>query len=203
METPFFFGYGSLVNRRTHGHHEAHRARLRGWVRMWRHTELRPVAFLTAVPEPGAEIDGLIAGVPSADWRELDERERAYDRVVAVDVEHGLPHPVEVSLYHIPEGKHGKPDRAHPVLLSYIDVVVQGYLNEFGEDGVARFFATTRGWDAPVADDRADPIYVRHQVLSRAERALVDRWLAASSAVVYDLEETGLSRERLARIRPR
>ena len=26
------------------------------------------------------------------------------------------------------------------VLLSYIDVVVQGYLREFGEDGVARFF---------------------------------------------------------------
>jgi hypothetical protein len=61
--------------------------------------------------------------------------------------------------------------------LSYIDVVVQGYLREFGEEGVARFFATTDGWDAPVADDRADPIYLRHQTLTRAERALVDRWL--------------------------
>ena len=40
-----------------------------------------------------------------------------------------------------------------------------------------KFFASTDGWNAPVADDRADPVYLRHQVLSRSERALVDRWL--------------------------
>ena len=177
VHMPFFFGYGSLVNRRTHAHDEAHAARVRGWRRAWRHTDLRPVAFLTAVPAPGAEIDGLIAGVPGADWRSLDLREAAYDRVAAADVAHALDWRPEVSLYAIPEGRHGAPDRAHPVLLSYVDVVVQGYLNEFGEDGVARFFATTDGWDAPVADDRRDPIYLRHQTLARAERALVDRWL--------------------------
>jgi hypothetical protein len=177
MRIPFFFGYGSLVNRRTHAHDEAHAARVQGWKRDWRHTALRPVAFLTAVPAPETEIDGLIAGVPGADWRGLDEREAAYDRVTAVDVAHALDWRPEVSLYTIPEGRHGAPDRTHPVLLSYVDVVVQGYLREFGADGVARFFATTDGWDAPVADDRADPIYLRHQVLSRSERALVDRWL--------------------------
>ncbi len=177
MQTPFFFGYGSLVNRRTHGHDEAHAARVRGWKRVWRHTALRPVAFLTAVPDPKTEIEGLIAGVPGADWAALDEREHAYDRVAAPDVAHALDWRPEVSLYTIPDGKHGAPDRAHPVLLSYIDVVVQGYLDEFGEDGVRRFFETTAGWDAPVADDRADPIYTRHQTLSEGERRLVDRWL--------------------------
>lgn len=177
MRIPFFFGYGSLVNRRTHGHDEAHPARLRGWRRAWRHTALRPVAFLTAVPAEGAEMEGLIAGVPGADWRALDLREAAYDRVAAVDVAHALDWRPEVSLYTIPEGRHAAPNALHPVLLSYVDVVVQGYLNEFGEDGVARFFASTDGWNAPVADDRADPVYLRHQVLARSERALVDRWL--------------------------
>jgi hypothetical protein len=109
--------------------------------------------------------------------------------VVWEDVHHRLPHRPDVSLYTIPEGKHGAPDRTHPVLLSYIDVVVQGYLNEFGEDGVAEFFRTTDGWDAPIAGDRKAPRYARHQVLSRRERALVDRWLDELAAVVEDPEE--------------
>jgi len=188
MNDPFFFGYGSLVNRATHAHDDAHPARVRGWTRVWRHTALRPVAFLTVVPSPGAEIDGLIAGVPKADWLALDERERAYDRVPAQDVAHPLPHGPDIQLYTIPEGKHGTPDRTHPVLLSYIDTVVQGFLNEFGEDGVARFFATTQGWDAPIAFDRHAPRYSRHQTLSRREIALVDRHLDDLAAVVEKLE---------------
>lgn len=193
MRIPFFFGYGSLVNRRTHGHDEAHPARVRGWRRAWRHTDLRPVAFLSAVPAAGAEIDGVIAGVPGADWRALDLREAAYGRVTAADVEHALDWRPEVSLYTIAEGRQAAPDEMHPLLLSYIDVVVQGYLKEFGEEGVARFFRTTDGWNAPVADDRADPIYLRHQVLTRAERALVDRWL----------DDMGVARQEAGDLRAR
>ena len=178
MAQDWVFGYGSLVNRGTLDHDTAHRATLRGWRRIWRHTALRPVAFLTAVPAEGTEIDGLIAHVPDANWGALDERERAYDRVPAEDLNHQGPPAAVVQVYTIPEGKHGAPDRTHPVLLSYIDVVVQGYLNEFGEEGVLRFFASTDGWNAPIADDRAAPIYRRHRTLSRPERALVDRHLA-------------------------
>ena len=186
MQDPYFFGYGSLVNRATHAHDNAHPATVRGWRRIWRHTDLRPVAFLTVVPAPGAEIDGLIAAVPGADWMALDERERAYDRVNAAEVAHPLPHAPQVQIYTIPEGKHGTPDRAHPVLLSYIDTVVQGFLNEFGEEGVARFFATTDGWDAPIAHDRKAPRYARHQRLTRRETALVDRHLDDLAAQVQE-----------------
>ncbi len=184
MEYPFVFGYGSLVNRATHAHDGAHPARLKGWRRAWRHTTLRPLAFLTVVPDPDSEIHGLIAGVVRADWATLDLRERAYDRVRAASIAHPLPTAPEVHVYTIPEGKHGVPDRKHPVLLSYIDVVVQGYLHEYGEDGVAQFFRTTDGWDAPVAGDRAAPRYSRHQTLSSAERRVVDRWLDEVGAVV-------------------
>ena len=74
MKRPYFFGYGSLVNRGTHDFDDAHPARLSGWRRIWRHTDLRPVAYLTVVPDASAEIDGLIAHVPDDDWAALDHR---------------------------------------------------------------------------------------------------------------------------------
>ena len=42
---------------------------------------------------------------------------------------------------------------------------------------MARFFETTDGWDAPMKNDRADPMYSRHQRLTAEETALVDDWL--------------------------
>lgn len=178
MADAFFFGYGSLVNRKTHVYADAHRVKVSGWRRAWRHTALRPIAFLTAIPCADSAIDGLIAGVPGNDWAALDTREFAYDRVALTEaMDHPLPHRPEVAIYAIPDGKHCAPDRAHPVLLSYLDVVVQGYLEEFGEAGVADFFATTDGWEAPILDDRAAPYYPRAQALSGVEQQLVDRML--------------------------
>ncbi len=180
MKNAYFFGYGSLVNRDTHHFEGVETARLTGWRRVWRHTLLRPVAYLTVVPDEACEIDGLIAAVPDHDWAALDERERAYDRIAARhQVIHALAHAPDIAVYSIPHDKHGTPTETCPVLLSYIDVVVQGYLREFGEDGVRRFFDTTDGWDAPVLDDRAAPVYPRHRVLGADERAFVDDQLAA------------------------
>jgi len=187
MTRPFFFGYGSLVNRSTHGFAAAHPARVRGWRRIWRHTDLRPVAYLTAVPDTPSEIDGLIAEVPAGDWAALDAREHAYDRLsVTEHVSHAVTHPVDVALYSVPDGKHGRATRAHPILLSYIDVVVQGYLREYGAAGAARFFATTEGWDAPILNDRHDPRYPRHQRLSDDERLFVDDALRRLPAELID-----------------
>lgn len=171
----WFFGYGSLVNRDTHGFSEAHPARLRGWRRTWRHTDLREVAYLTVVPDAQGHIDGLIAPVPDADWQALDLREGAYARRDAAhQVEHRLPHRPRIALYAIPAESHARPARPNILLLSYIDVVAQGYLREFGEAGAMRFFATTDGWDTPVLDDRHAPRYARHCRLTRDETALVD-----------------------------
>jgi hypothetical protein len=180
MSDPFFFGYGSLVNRRTHGYSEAYHARVSGWRRVWRHTALREVAFLSVEPAPGVELEGLIAAVPAGDWSALDEREHGYNRH---RLEGGLAHAatraVSAEIYAVPGSHAAPPGTLHPILLSYLDVVVQGYLREFGEGGAERFFETTRGWDAPVADDRALPRYPRAQQLSARERGLVDAALAA------------------------
>ena len=171
----YFFGYGSLVNRASHSFAGAVPAQLTGWRRIWRHTDLRPVAYLTVVPDAHAEIDGLIAPVPDADWPALDAREAAYIRAPAAhQVRHPLPHSPEIAVYTIPEGMHAAPSQAHPILLSYLDVVVQGYFREFGAAGVQRFFDTTHGWDAPLLDDRSSPHYPRHQSLTDEERELTD-----------------------------
>lgn len=183
MKDAFFFGYGSLVNRATHHYANAHPASVRGWRRAWRHTDLRDVAFLTVVPDDSTTIEGLIAGVPGDDWAALDEREAAYGRVPVSDhVTHPLPHRPEIAIYAIEAGKHRAPTQDHPILLSYVDVVLQGYLREFGKAGAQAFLDTTDGWHAPVLDDRAAPIYPRHQTLTTLERDFIDNALAALGA---------------------
>lgn len=156
MPDPYFFGYGSLVNSATHDFADPRPARLSGWRRAWRHTDQRPVAFLTAVPDPDCQIEGMIAHVPHDNWQELDQREWAYDRVpVTASVTHPLRHPVEIAVYAVPEGRQTAPGHDYPILLSYVDVVVQGYLRAFGTEGADRFFATTEGWEVPILNDRA------------------------------------------------
>lgn len=197
MQNPYFFGYGSLVNRATHDYPDAVPAKARGWRRLWRHTGLRPVAFLTVVADQDSTIDGLIAGVPNADWAALDEREWAYQRINASeDVGHSLAHRPDVALYAVPHDKNHAPDVKHPILLSYVDVVVQGYLNEFGKDGAVRFFDTTDGWDILIVNDRDAPMYPRHQPLSKGELAFVDEQLDALSAKAEQREQAGLTLNR-------
>jgi len=182
--TPYFFGYGSLVNRNTHSYPDGRPAQLQGWRRVWVRTAQRDMVFLSVEPHPTTTIDGLVAAVPGADWNALDARETGYDRIssggaVLHDI---LPSP-DMAHYSIaPKNQRRSGDNA--VLLSYLDVVVQGFLREYGTDGVTRFFDTTRGWDAPVLNDRKSPRYPRHQTLTRQEIALVDDNLDRLSAQV-------------------
>ena len=177
MTQHYFFGYGSLVNRGTHDHDPAFTAHLPGWRRIWRHLPQRPYATLSVHAAPDTTLQGLIAGVQPAAWAALDQREAAYNRHdVSAHVDHAGPEALDIVMYVVPPGT-PEPDR-HPILLSYLDAVVQGYLDHFGEAGAQAFFATTDGWDAPVLDDRAAPIYPRHQRLSAQERSLTDDMLS-------------------------
>ncbi|TDL74925.1 gamma-glutamylcyclotransferase [Palleronia sediminis] len=194
MSDPHFFGYGSLVNRRTHGYGPTHPATLSGWRREWRATLLRPAAFLTARPVPGGAVDGLIAPVPGGDWAALDLRETGYDRVPATGVAHGLDHAPPIAVYSIPPADDG-PAGARPILLSYLDVVVQGFLQVFGEAGADRFFASTDNWALPVADDRKAPLYPRAQSLAPAERRFVDSRLDDLGCARVDVARTGLGHD--------
>jgi hypothetical protein len=184
MQDRQFFGYGSLVNRATHAYPRVRPATLSGWRRVWVHTHLRPIAYLSVEPAE-AEIDGLLAEVPGADWAALDHRERAYDRHPVTIMLRTCGSRAGAQLYAVPASHAAPPDVTHPLLLSYIDVVVQGYLALFGEPGAERFFETTAGWHAPILDDRAAPRYSRPQQLTDRERAFVDDRLSALSACVH------------------
>ena len=146
MHRQYFFGYGSLVNLRTHAYPDTRRAELHGWRRIWRHTRLRDEAFLSVRPAESAAIFGLVAEVPNRDWRALDLREEGYDRHAVTDrVRHDLAPAPEVQLYAVPERHHRGAPGGH-VLMSYLDVVVQGFLHQYGTEGAAHFFDTTDGW---------------------------------------------------------
>lgn len=174
--TPCVFGYGSLVNRATHAYAPARQARLSGWRRTWRYTPHRAGPYLTAVPSAGDTIEGLIAAIPGGDWAALDLREAGYDR---------LPTPLPgVMVYAVPDHGPVDPTGLRPISLSYVDVVFQGYLREFGARGLDAFVATTDGWHIPVLNDRAAPLYPRHQRLTQAETARVDAILRDLGALV-------------------
>lgn len=175
MSDPYFFGYGSLVNTKTHVYQDAQPAKLRGWRRVWQRTNARDMAFLTIVPSESTTLLGLIAKVPDANWAALDAREEGYDRMVATDmIDHDHAANPELAIYAIPSATRFAPTPDHPILLSYLDVVLQGYLHVFGEAGVKHFMETTDGWDTLILDDRRQPIYPRAQNLSAEEIALVD-----------------------------
>lgn len=174
---PAFFGYGSLVNGATHGYAGLAPARLTGWRRLWRRAPGRRVSLLTVRPSEGAGLDGATAWLPGADWAALDAREAAYARADCT-AQLSPPPARPVALYAVPGN--GPPSGAGdpPILMSYLDTVVAGFARLHGEGAPARFFDETDGWGAPVADDRAAPIYPRHVPGDGTVTALVDALLA-------------------------
>ena len=195
MKSPRFFGYGSLVNIATHDYPNPRPATLKGWRREWRHTTLRDVAYLSIMPDPDSTISGVVADVPDGDWAALDLRETAY-------VRHEIPRDrlniqgaaaLGVSVYQTRLDCSAAEGNLHPIYLSYLDVVVQGFLNIYGESGVTEFFDTTSGWETVILDDRAAPRYPRHQQLSADETARVDAHRRRLSAHVKQIHEPGVT----------
>ncbi|MDN5786694.1 gamma-glutamylcyclotransferase family protein [Pseudorhodobacter sp.] len=180
--THHFFGYGSLVNRATHAYPNGQRASLAGWRRAWVHTAALPRSFLSVIRDPGCTIHGLIAEVPGGDWSALDIREEGYTRQPDQAMISGAAFPIQV--YAIPDGMGHAPAHDYPILLSYVDAVVQGFLTEYGDQGAAHFFETTTGWDAPILNDRKVPQYPRSQRLSAQAQAVVDAGLRGVGAKV-------------------
>jgi hypothetical protein len=163
-----FFGYGSLVNLQTHTYAEPRPMQIKGWRRRWVSSTMRDVAFLSATPCETSTIQGMSASTHGIGWDALDEREEGYAR-------HQLPDP-ELQIY-VGRDDCIRWDIKQPILLSYLDVVIQGFHEHFGVDGVDNFFATTDNWEHPILDDRDAPQYPRATTLTDFERALVDKGL--------------------------
>ena len=168
-----YFGYGSLVNRATRPQHEiATSARLRGWRRSWSHRVLADgnrgaCCSLTVMPVTGQAndaVDGVIVSMPRAELAQLDAREAGYDRQVLSADQFDLAsahNGREIIVYVSQPANRFPACDKFPVLQSYIDCVMAGYFERFGEQGLADFLLTTEGWERPVENDRNAPRYPR------------------------------------------
>ncbi len=173
------FGYGSLVNRHTRpAHTHARPARLSGWIRQWKHSIDLPfgkVCALTAEKRAGREIEGVLVldqydGLAAVDDRELGYRR---ERIELPEMEARTAE-MDIFIYvSAPEWNHwGSPE--YPILRSYLDCVLAGYLEVWGREGAARFIKETEGWHVPILDDQAAPIYPRAVPIDRELRATID-----------------------------
>lgn len=196
MSEPVFtcFGYGSLVNAATLTPGlPAARVRLRGWRRGWRHsgdTAFGRRCTLTVFADADCAIDGVVIALPQTELPALDRREAQYDRVpleaASLDWLDGRPDGWPLPCLYVGRAEYRRPgDRDFPVLLSYVDVVLSGFMRVFGAAGAERFLASTSDWHVPVLDDRAEPRYPRAQALDADERRFVDRALAALGCPVF------------------
>jgi hypothetical protein len=185
-----YFGYGSLVNRATHRttNVDAAPARLAGWRRCWRPRPDMPgfpAALLTIREEPGAFCDGLLVVDLAENLAAVDAREARYRRIAvplesletAAPVPPGCPVYVYVAETEVPP--HPEPPR---ILQSYLDAVLQGFLQVHGEEGLRRFVQETEGFETPLHADRLSPAYPRAVALAEAEAALFDALLTGRLA---------------------
>lgn len=182
----WFFGYGSLVNTKTHDYPDPRPASLKGWRRRWVQTPAQDVCFLSANAIGHGAIDGLIARVPNDDWVALDERETSYAR-------HAIGHLIDpenaahqIQVYSVPPQDYEIDTPPKPILLSYLDVVLLGFDTVFGREGVKAFIETTDNWERPIINDRANPIYPRHQPLKKDDQAWIDPLLAELPSTIKE-----------------
>lgn len=177
-----YFGYGSLVNELTWARpYQMQPAEVNNWTREWKHcvdTPFGKVCALTASRSQGRKLQGVLIRCTAAELHEVDLREIGYqrDRLESSDIE------IETAaddkfIYRSKSNCYRDGDENYPLWLSYIEVVLFGYLRVFGEEGVDQFIATTSGWDTPVLDDRLNPIYPRAGQLTPNIRSLIDRKL--------------------------
>ncbi|WP_425071598.1 gamma-glutamylcyclotransferase family protein [Sagittula sp. S175] len=182
MTHMYFFGYGSLVNAATHAHTPLHKATAKGWRRAWVAVPERDLCYLSAVADPLSVLHGAIAPVPGNDWAALDLREAAYARHDQTEqIDHDSP-ARSIALYAVAPERHTDPGPDNPILLSYLDTVITGFLALHGPQGAMEFFASTSGWQAPILNDRVAPRYPRTTPLSEQVREMVDEGLAAQGS---------------------
>lgn len=181
------FGYGSLVNRRTLPAHVGFRqARATGWRRAWRATSRGAsggVCSLSVEPDPAGVIDGVIVTFEDDVWPVIRRREHNYDPL-------RLAEDPDVIIFRANREANRFGDGHHPIHLSYVDAILQGFLEAFGAAGVRRFMETTDGWHVPVVDDRLAPGYPRAQLLSAEEIQCVDEMLETVDVIPLRAQES-------------
>lgn len=187
-----YFGYGSLVNELTWARkYEMVPAEIRNWMREWRHCVDTPwgrVCALTVSPLADGIVQGAFIKSDLSELQEIDEREIGYERVEIIRsdlVSSAGALPDRLFIYKSGEQAYRSGDRHYPLWLSYVEVVIFGYWRVFGEEGVDRFMASTKGWNTPIIDDRTKPLYPRFTQLNIEQRAFIEGKIRAMDGVTF------------------
>jgi hypothetical protein len=178
-----YFGFGSLVNKHTlrTPYVDLVPATLIGWRRHWQAQENMPdrsVALLSVHRDAETSIAGLLVIDRKENLPAVDKREEGYTRVsLSADDFHCLRKdelPNELYVY-VAKGDNRAPDL--PLLQSYLDAVLQGFIEVYGKAAVEEFGKTTDGFSRHILDDRYKPLYPRSIVLSDPQRECIDTML--------------------------
>jgi hypothetical protein len=180
IPTNFIVGFGSLINSGSRNSTAAARIAIPvrvsasfGYIRSWneRREAFTALGLRKANPgESGVTINGVLYPAEGADGSQFDEREEGYVKVEVpmsqIEAVGWPPLPetghfwIYVPVRSIAQGGKGapgeglaEPDVEHPLLQSYIDVVVEGGL-EYGEEFAREIVETTDGWSRFWLNDR-------------------------------------------------
>lgn len=184
-----YFGFGSLVNTATlrTDYIETIPVALKGWRRHW---QGRPavddpeIALLSIHKYDNAQLYGLIVVDSLENLEAVDEREQGYQRVqLSHDDFHAQGRDLPANLYVYVANAANEPDSQPPLLQSYLDAVMQGYLNEYGSNGLAHFIETTIGFEREIILDRSQPRYPRAIKLDQTSAELFDNTLRSAGVL--------------------
>ena len=188
----YYFGYGSLVNRDTRPVGEfSEPATLKGWHRVWENrtadSERSQQCTSLSIEELGnrsmGSIEGVVARMPVSELSVLDKREAGYDRLKLPANQFELTDSVEADFVYVYQSalpNRYLADEDHPILQSYIDCVLAGYLTLFGHSGMQAMIDSTRGWNHPVMNDRTAPHYPRAVEICTDLQLRIDQLLAGT-----------------------
>lgn len=200
-----YFGFGSLVNRKTLSPDivDAIPVALKGWRRHWQArpdepmqtTAVKSIALLSIHRDEKCEIDGLLIIDRLKNLPALDKRESHYHKQILTNEDFsrgnlGLNKYAHLRVHtYVSTARYSETQNV-TLLRSYLDVVMQGFLGEYGEAGVRHFVETTSGFNLQIHEDRERPVYPRHQGVSAANAKLFDKILrdhtGAKSEGVYN-----------------
>ncbi|MGB1239374.1 MAG: gamma-glutamylcyclotransferase family protein [Pseudomonadales bacterium] len=169
-ERHFIFGYGSLINsisRSATG--ETGRAiavKVSGFERHWSFiSKSVAMSSVVVVPADGVQCNGVIVEIEASELPSFDKREEGYSRQlvsreqISTYADEALP---QGNIWLYQTDSVIAPCEQHPIVLSYLDVILAGCL-EYGEAFCNDFVRFTRGWESVLLNDRGEPRYPRVQ----------------------------------------
>lgn len=181
----YIFGYGSLVNSKSRAEtlnclRSVVAARISskfGYQRVWNYPAPGFTALGVVKSENPMSINGIIYIAHDDELKVWDDRETNYNRIEVpwdyVESVDWMQLPKEGKLWiYIPKNVQ-LPNKQYPLVQSYIDTCVSGFL-EYSEDFAIEFLHTTGGWSQFWLNDR---LLARRHWVHFKEHAIVDRLL--------------------------